>query len=353
MIGNIPDKVVFINRKPQQIDWEWDDFKRENVKVGPTVVPLFVADPLKPKTVETGLSWAKDRWWSGKDTTTEHIPTQLEVENNPIQIKIISLETRSQGGRAYKVMFGENNYYVDLREDVLLDCILECKIEQGVPDCEFVWGKVGSQMKLVRVGSELHEQLIQTTEDGKKAKIKKSDLEVGGVYRNKKGEYQIYLGEFWVFDYQVKPNQDYYYGNGNPRETISDMGFVARQVWYEVSKWKSNRSDSFNIKDVEWDTYYSLKMVKMVNVIEKVAQYDIPSDWKEKMLEACKESFDHNYSNERAGRMSLSEITNTKLYYAKHIHFIPLTDVPKLNEDEFMKVIRDAHPNIGIIKEKK
>lgn len=193
MIGNIPEKVVYLDQVPKQIDWEWDDFKRETVKVGEMVVPLFVADPLKPKTVETGVSWASRDWYRS-DKEKKHTPTQLEVENKPFKIKIISLEKRSEGGRAYKVMFGENNYYVDLREDVLLDSILECKIEKGVPDCEFVWGKVGSQMKLVRVGSELYQELVKATEDGKKSKIGKSGMEIGGIYRNKKDDYMVYFG---------------------------------------------------------------------------------------------------------------------------------------------------------------
>jgi len=346
MIGNIPEKVIFIDKVPQQIDWEWDDFQRKTVKVGPTVIPLFVADPLKPKTIETGMSWASGRYWNDDKG---HKPSQLEVENKPIKVKIISLEKRSEGGRAYKVMFGQNNYYVDLREDVLLDCILECKIEKGVPNCEFIWGKVGSQMKLVCVGSELHQELIQATEDGKKSKVSKSNMEVGGVYRNKKDELSIYLGDYWCFTFEQEHPDGHYWGEKNT--IYKNLGFVKRQLWLEISKWRSDKSGGFNENDVDW-CYYHVKNVKKATVIEKVGQFNIPTNWREQVIQSVDKSYSEHqnrYDNQR----SLTEIANNRLYYAPYYNFVPVIETPNFSESPFMKCISIIYGVIGIIPEKK
>lgn len=324
MIGNIPEKIVYISRPATKINWEWDDFERKHIQTGEEVLPTFVADPSKPKTVETGISWAsvcKD------DKIIQEI-----LDNKPFHIRILSLEKRNQGGRAYKAILDFKNYYVDLREDVLLDAIIESGISKGgIPNAEFIWGKVGSQMKLVRVDSELHSELIKTTEDGKKSKV--SNVEIGGVYKNKKGEFSVYLGQHWILDYDdIKEILSYGF-----KQVVDHNNYrwIKRQLWFNVPKWLSDRRKSFNVDMVKWESYHSYKWVKNAAVIEKVAQID-PTDWKYHLSLGIKETWEENYAkyNNKTDWMN-------RLYYARYLSFSPINEEPKLSLDEFLDPVRN------------
>lgn len=184
-IGSIPEKLIYVYSKSTCID-------------GELVYPTFIADANKPKTIETGTNWAEIKEW---DKTNSGISVlKLEVNNSPVsKIRISSLEKRGRGGRAYKVIITLPNkselFYVDLREDVLMDTILEKGIDKkGILKGEFIWARVDTDMKLIRVGSKLHEEMIQSTRLNS-VKISKSKLEIGGVYSNKRHT-KVYLGEF-------------------------------------------------------------------------------------------------------------------------------------------------------------
>lgn len=184
-IGSIPEKLIYVYSKSTCID-------------GELVYPTFIADANKPKTIETGTNWAEIKEWDKNNSGIS--VSKLEVNNEPVsKIRISSLEKRGRGGRAYKVIITLPNkselFYVDLREDVLMDTILEKGIdEKGILKGEFIWARVDTDMKLIRVGSKLHEEMIQSTKLNS-VKISKSKLEVGGVYSNKHHT-KVYLGEF-------------------------------------------------------------------------------------------------------------------------------------------------------------
>jgi hypothetical protein len=184
-IGSIPEKLIYVYSKSTCID-------------GELVYPTFIADANKPKTIETGTNWAEIKEWDKNNSGIS--VSKLEVNNSPVsKIRISSLEKRGRGGRAYKVIITLPNkselFYVDLREDVLMDTILEKGIdEKGILKGEFIWARVDTDMKLIRVGSKLHEEMIQSTKLNS-VKISKSKLEIGGVYSNKHHT-KVYLGEF-------------------------------------------------------------------------------------------------------------------------------------------------------------
>lgn len=119
-------------------------------------------------------------------------------------LELISLEHRGEGGRAYKVRT-QDGYVYDLREDALLESLLVVGMPTpGVLGGEWQWGVVGSQMKLVCLGTPLHKQLVagtatrnanrSTKKGGSTKKVKTSELKVGGVYKMKSGEHRMFLG---------------------------------------------------------------------------------------------------------------------------------------------------------------
>ncbi len=184
-IGSIPEKLIYIYSKSTCVD-------------GELVHPTFIADATKSETIETGVNWAEIKEWDKKNSDVSVL--KLEVNNEPVsKVRISSLEKRGRGGRAYKVIVTLPNksesFYVDLREDVLMDTILEKGIDKkGILKGDFIWARVNTDMKLIRIGSKLHEEMIQSTKLNS-VKISKSKLEVGGVYSNKHHT-KVYLGEF-------------------------------------------------------------------------------------------------------------------------------------------------------------
>jgi hypothetical protein len=198
--GSIPKNMMYISQAATEVGGFWENVDDQTAtKI--IVKPTFPADADNPKSVETGIKWGSG--YQNKNKT----PTTITRPNDPItNIRIVGLEIRSEGGRAYKVLL-DGDLYVDLREDVLLDTMIQEGISKGgVLRGSFIWARVGSQMKLVRVGSELHDALIKNTNLGTLKKI--TTLEIGGVYRGKSPEEYIYLGIFDTINIDTKASRD-------------------------------------------------------------------------------------------------------------------------------------------------
>jgi hypothetical protein len=325
MIGYIPKKILYITREPSATSWSWEDGKK--VDTGIVVKPTFPVDPSKPKTIDTARTWA-NRYISSTDP---FIKSSFVGANTPIKIQILSLEQRSEGGRAYKVVFGSESpkFYVDLREDVLLDVILNCGIQKGgFPNAEFIWGKVGSQMKLVRVGSDLHTRLIQATVENQKKNLTQSQIEVGSIYQNRKGQEFLYLGQYTVLDYtehEISSREPF---------TEFDVKWVVRHVWLNIV--------SYGQEYAFWKFEFQ-KSTK--TVIKKVGERDITGWIKKTQNQTIKEERDER---ERASRRAQVNTTFKKLrralYYGSYMHFFTVDEKPHIltgNGFEFLRPIID------------
>jgi hypothetical protein len=155
--------------------------------------------------METGRNWANG-WWNQKKVEVK----ETSRKNDPIKgIKIISLEKRSEGGRAYKVVTPDN-FYFDLREDVLMDTMLNAGISKdGVLNGTYIWARVRSEMKLVRVGSALHDALLVSTADRTLKKLSYGNLEVGHIYKGKGADQFIFLGYVDCSECKYEPKRGY------------------------------------------------------------------------------------------------------------------------------------------------
>lgn len=185
LTGNIPENlIIFCNRQKLESQY-WDDFDMDADYEGVEVLRAFATDALNKKTHETARRWASGPGYK-----------KIEKPNSPMKnLRIISLEKRCEGGRAWKVLT-EDNLWFDLREDVLLDALQNGSVKNGVLGGEYVFAVVGSQMKIVRVGSELYKR-IQSYMGRKEAKeIPVKDLVAGHVYANKKGKKVLFLGKW-------------------------------------------------------------------------------------------------------------------------------------------------------------
>jgi len=263
--GNIPERVTYFYSSSKKLVTEcyWDNPLLKAGWKGQEVIPAFCSNADNEKTCETGKRWAQD--YSNKKVET------LTRNNDPMPIKILSLEKRNEGGRAYKIVTNEN-FFFDLREDVLLDTIINCEIVKGVPTGKFIWATVGSEMKLVRVGSDLHKLLIESTEDGKKKKISQKDLEIGGIYRGKSKEKYVFVGfldaDFIDEDYMAK--------------TVRIDRIRNQMLFYHITDYE---------KTIEWNSFGFEFRKSASSFIEKVGQMKITEKLIEKIRSLEKGKF--------------------------------------------------------------
>ena len=304
-LGYIPEKVVYIAKQEKNVWIRFDDLDKkfsENM-----VHPAFITDPARPKTVETGMQWAKESEWSWDPVKQKSTfvktkePTVFEMENRPLHnVRVVDLEKRSQGGRAYKVVVPMNgmNYYADLREDVLTEAIINVGIAKGgTLNGEYVWSRVGSQMKLIRVGSLLHDAMIEATNEDKKVAVGAGDLEVGGIYKSKSKSDMLFLG--WFDTVSTKQTNRNYFGT---RYTYTHKVEKKVQLWLQLSQYDSYLKDPKSLSEIfigwsktkserygygknpderyyHYGLAYRLDIIKSRKVIEKTGQVAVEDNW--------------------------------------------------------------------------
>lgn len=128
--------------------------------------PCFAVDSDSEKMVKMAKRWSSGitgGWQThvNKLVGGAHLP-DVVIPNNPISnLKIISMESREEGGRAYKVITDDNKLF-DFREDVLFDAIMNTGINNsGELPGQYIWVRTSPQnFKLYRLGSKLLNELV-------------------------------------------------------------------------------------------------------------------------------------------------------------------------------------------------
>ncbi len=322
-VGSLPEKICYVASKEMNVSvgCRWDiDYDGTDEKV--KVLPTFPTDASDTKALARAKTWANNKIHSSKI-----------VDNKPIKnVKVVSLEERGRGGRAYKVLI--DDYYVDLREDVLMDTLLKVGIKSGgVLNGEFIWSKMGSQMKLIRVNSELHKLI---TEFSSKKDMKSiSDLEIGGVYQNKKKEKAIFVGYISTTKYSLEDKTASY------KKITATFDYIKTPVKKAMLFFKLY-GDKISIKDMkirayayhgedEDDVLFNYEIKRAHTYIEKVAQKDIPNDIIEflraKALKKCKNSILELTGDKppKKGYQKVSDthVENEILYYSEYLNMYP------------------------------
>jgi len=202
------------------------------------VIPVFIVPADSDRFIKTAKKW---------QTGSSFI-----IENEPISnLRIVGLDKRIGGGRAYKVIYPPN-YLVDLREDVLLDIIYNCGIDIGGKiNGDFVWFLNHSQMKLIRTNSQLYNS-FKSNYHGLSIILNK-DLKVGSIYCSKTGSPQLFLGfistlfftPHWVINRLDRTGTIY-------RSSLKQKKLL---LWFSIKELKKASSliGKFN-KFISWDT---------------------------------------------------------------------------------------------------
>lgn len=188
MSGYLPDRITYVCAKKEKSEI-WDE-EYENVIATFKVCPAFPVET--GRKLDTAINWATDK---------NYKPVCDDLPNEPISnVQIMGLEERGNGGRAYKVTLNDK-YYVDMREDTILEAIFDGGILPGGKlTGEYVWGKFGSQLKLIKVGSALYKKCQNGINTFKITELKSSDIKIGGLYKRKSGGICLYLGAYYTYD---------------------------------------------------------------------------------------------------------------------------------------------------------
>jgi len=267
----VPEEIIYVypTRLTLTVDTAWGENK--------TVKPVFVVDAKKEKTLKTAKNWAKDRDtdWRNRTVTTPEPTVTKPIKNVPKSgYCILSIEHRSEGGRAYKVITPEN-YYIDFREDALMDVIRHVGIQAGgTLNGEYLFVQCRSQMKLVREGSDIHEKELARETAKKKGAIKTKDLKPGMLYADLGGNnLHWYIGPIKTCTYNVSLNHTHYYKGKTA--FIDAESFVkhrtTKHLWYRVGFARRNQDWRPNLKDMPIHNF-SVNGNSAIRVYEEVRQ---------------------------------------------------------------------------------
>jgi len=292
--GSIPPEITYIFRDSKEIKntWDGDDELAINTEI---VIPAFPA--YGEARLATGRDWAGrgGRTWNDDLGRWEYgdPPEEVTMSNSPIKLRVVGLERRSEGGRAYKVIT-EDGLYFDLREDVLLETILNCGIEKGGVLCgTYVWAIMHTQMKLIRYESTLYNEMLVAAERGKLKKIPNKDLIPGHIYRTKSGDKKLFLG-------------------------FAREGGKKRSIWLDDEYWVKDLAEHFNQQilrqnpDIRYSNYRQVSSMSSHSFVEDLGiSVDVPENFVEIINEhrLCK----------RDGRNPKTGLWGT--------HIIPLTEL--------------------------
>lgn len=146
------------------------------------------------------------KYWAGEGYK------EYRYQNTFDDVRILDLDRRSQGGRAYKIIITTLNgheFVCDLREDTLLDVIKNSSIQNGGRLMgKFSWIQNGSQCTLIRVDSDIWNEVQQQMEAKGKKIIPKRSLEFGHLYSSSGGSFAIFIAEVFSRKYDIRYGED-------------------------------------------------------------------------------------------------------------------------------------------------
>lgn len=294
--GTIPEEITIVSSVEQPVYRQWegekfideiDEEEGEVIKYDERremVIPAFPIETGNKKTLKTAIEWAENhrQWYDPQ--TKKHLKKSDPViqdtrKNEPITgVQVVALEERGNGGRAYKVKT-KDKYYFDMREDVMLDTMVTDGIAKGgILNGRFIFGRVGSQMKLVRIGSELHKALLEAVFTNKTKALDKETFQVGDVLENKSGKQKVFCG--WIstanfsLSMKVKPNKSQIYTNKTTYvDSFSYNEMPKAMLW--LNTWsKFNEKDYRSYVKDAMKTTYHFDVSTTHSLIKKIGNID-------------------------------------------------------------------------------
>lgn len=337
--GNIPEKITYYSSKSIDVsvgcEWDLNSFnfpeKPKDVKIA--VTPAYPVDSKDSNAAASAINWCKQPVY---DVDTQNYIknedyNKFEIDNTPFSgVKITSLEHRGQGGRAYKAII--HGFYVDLREDVVLDAILKVGVDPGgILKGEYVWAKIGSQLKIIRIGSEIHRMILDYQTKKVLKPVSKKLLEIGGVYQNIKKVRVIFLG-------YVNTTNLLYDFDSNQRDKFvyKFQDLKKEMLFYKMSL--NSKLDDFNLEKIMNKNFnnYDFMITKNHSFIEKIGNVFIDNDIVDKIRKYATARIENDifeYIGVRPPPNRFRKINQPHLYN-EISHFSPYINIYKYGETQ-------------------
>lgn len=347
-VGSIPEKINYIYSDQKEVavgcawDISWYDNNDGPKTVKEKVTPAFPADGADDKMLKRAKEWAEQAYYGQE----KKISQSTVVDNKPIKnVRLLSLEERGQGGRAYKAVI--DNFYVDFREDVLMDTLLKAGVKEGgVLQGEYIWAKMGSQMKLVRIGSELHRLIVEFDSKKDIKPVGKGDLEIGGVYQDRKKNKVIFVGYVNTIVFKSTATGDRWTRqrfNDKPTFDFKKTAKKKSMLFFEI--WSHEKLDDAVKSMVKKDNVYNFKIKSSHTYIEKVDQVKIPDNIIETLRNKARDEMKEQileYVGKKAPKQNYARIDAWGLedhleYNSSHLNLVPYgTDADVFDVKKFL-----------------
>lgn len=302
IFGVIPEKIKFIYSKDKFQVTSGPSFDDSNKIL---VYNTFVVDASNKKTIATAEKNAGQGTYDyNAGTTKTREFASFEKDNTPIKdVKILSLPVYNNSYMECKVLV--DDYYVDLDGQVLIEAMQSVGIKKGsILNGEYIFAIVNSRMTLVRVGSKLHDICIEYTERNNTKSIGKRELDVGGIYQDKKNHSAIFLGYVNTTSFRKDhtKQQKYVYGQVyKPSYEYIKTDRKKEMLFYSIRSYEKLEDEIKSLISAKVE-FYNIASTKSHKFIEKVGSVELPDNMiellrskaKGEIMKMIKEKNDYN-----------------------------------------------------------
>ncbi len=255
--GKIPGRIILISAATTTFKGGWEDIDI-SLAENQHVIPCFAADAESVDNVAQGRKWMRD--FNAGHRLGPTTVAEETIDNEPRHYTIVGLDKRQEGGRSFKVVDGDNRLF-DMREDVLLETIMSVGCDAGGRLLgKFIFARVETQMRLIRVDSRLHQEMVKSEARRQSKNVAADELVAGGVYANRRG-LVIYLGRV---------------------STIDDTsGRAVQGEHLSIALSKLDQKDparAFQNALINASSAGSFQLSKSITTVELISRIDIPAD---------------------------------------------------------------------------
>lgn len=232
----IPEEITYFQKPVTKTTissegYSYKRLKEEEVEIRES----YVGDTRNSTTQQTGAAFISG--YEGSTVATK--------PNEPVQyVRLINVG----GGRHYRhtwhVLIDET-YFVEMTDSTLMDAVRNSKAVDGKLYGPFIWARVSSGLRLVRVGSLIYRDLVEQTERIQSKAIRRTKLVVGNVYQDESGSFAIFLGDVDYEEFEDTAPQPAYnpyrYGQPQPPKPAGQYQiteYKRRQLWLNCDDYK-------------------------------------------------------------------------------------------------------------------
>jgi len=270
----IPEEITYFQRPPEKTTISTEGYRyRRGEEEEVTVRFSYVGDTRNSGTQKTGQAFINNV--EGSTVATK--------PNEPIQyVRLINVS----GGYSRKHMWHvliDDTYFVEMTDSTLMDAVQHSRAQDGKLYGPFIWARVSSGLRLIRIGGRIYNDLVQQTERIKTKAIRRNDLVVGNRYQAENGSFCVFLGDVDYEEYEDTAPRPAYnpfsYGRPPPPKPEGQYKvteYKRRQLWLDCdgykdrsyrnvfSEWEDSKENSttFSALTYVFSTHTSRRIIK-------------------------------------------------------------------------------------------